>query len=406
MKLLSNTAALRIIDSVAIALGQALQLARVRVASLPSPVLGMMAERDHAHGESELLRRELEVFRAQREALKPHRRPDYPPEQRLAILQIMRLRGWNAVVTAKRFVLHPNTVRAWVQTVEGRRDPGRLLGDVPWNRIHDGVRWAVHELRRLCPEPEMGTRTIAKHLVRSGIQVCRTTIQRVLREEKPPRPKRPRPGLVEAVGVPPHHLLAPASLNEVWHLDLAELRILWFRYTIAALLDGYSRKLLALKVYPGTPTSNDIIGLMQRTAMRFGSPRFLITDHGCQFRKRFRKAMKDLGIRVLRGRVRCPAFNGKAERLFRTFRGWQRRTLLPLGLTGIQRKLDAFVYWYNTERPHQGLKGLTPEEAWSGETQKDAFLFRSNATPPYVQVTRRSCRGDPSLPSIRVHIAA
>ena len=58
----------------------------------------------------------------------PHKRPEYPPEQRLAILQVMRLRGWNAVVTAKRFVLHPNTVRAWVQAVEGRRESGRLLG--------------------------------------------------------------------------------------------------------------------------------------------------------------------------------------------------------------------------------------------------------------------------------------
>ncbi len=406
MQLLNNTAALRIIDSVAIVLGQAMQLARARVASVGSSVLRMMAERDHAHGESDLLRRELEVFRAQRENMQPHKRPEYPPEQRLAILQIMRLRGWNAVVTAKRFVLHPNTVRAWVQAVEGRRESGRLLGDLPWNRVHDAVRWAVHELRRLCPEPEIGTRTVARHLLRSGIQISRSTVQRVSREEKPPSPRRSRAGMLEAAGAQPRHLLAPVSPNEVWHLDLAELRIVRFRYTIAALLDGYSRKLLALKVYQSSPNSADIVGLMRDTIHRFGSPRFLITDHECQFRWRFRTEVGELNVKVVRGRVRCPAFNGKVERFFKTLRTWQRRTFLPLSLSGIQRKLDVFLYWYNTERPHQGIKGLTPNEAWAGETLTGSIAFRSaRSVSPRIRIRRRSCRGDPCLPSIRVRVA-
>ena len=42
-----------------------------------------------------MLRREAEIFRAQRKSLPPHRRPDYRPEQRLAILQLRGLRGWS-----------------------------------------------------------------------------------------------------------------------------------------------------------------------------------------------------------------------------------------------------------------------------------------------------------------------
>ena len=68
----------------------------------------------------ELLRRELAVLRDQRAGLHPSKRPDYAPEQRLAILQVMRLRGWNAKDTARRFVLHPNTVRSWIKIVDGR----------------------------------------------------------------------------------------------------------------------------------------------------------------------------------------------------------------------------------------------------------------------------------------------
>ncbi len=205
----------------------------------------------------------------------------------------------------------------------------------------------------------------------------------------------------------PRHLLAPVSPNEVWHLDLAELRIVWFRYTVAALLDGYSRKLLALKVYPGSPKSADLVGLMRDAIHRSGPPRFLITDHGCQFRRRFRTEVGDLNVKVVRGRVRCPAFNGKVERFFKTLRTWQRRTFLPLSLSGIQRKLDVFLYWYNTERPHQGIKGLTPNEAWAGETLTGSIAFRSaRSVSPRIRIRRRSCRGDPCLPSIHVRVAA
>lgn len=106
MSLFANATALRVIDAMAIVLCQALQLARARIASAASPVLRMMAERDHAVSEVELLRRELDIFRGQREAMPPHRRPDYSPQQRLAILQLMRLRDWNIGVVAKRFILH------------------------------------------------------------------------------------------------------------------------------------------------------------------------------------------------------------------------------------------------------------------------------------------------------------
>lgn len=89
MPLFASTTALRIIDAMAIVLNQALQLARARIASSASPVIRMMVERDHALYESELLRRELGIVRGQREAMPPHRRPDYTAEQRLAIIQVM-----------------------------------------------------------------------------------------------------------------------------------------------------------------------------------------------------------------------------------------------------------------------------------------------------------------------------
>jgi transposase InsO family protein len=276
----------------------------------------MMAERDHAHGELDLLRREVEILRGQREGLVPHRRPDFRPEHRLAILQLMRMRDWRVAVVARRFVLHPNTIRSWIKAVEGRGNDRLLTPAVVWNRVDDVVRWAVHEPRRLCPEPEFGTRTIARHLVRAGIAIT-----------------------------------------------------------------------------------------------EFGAPRFLITDHGSQFRRRFKAAMTKRGIRHVRGRVRAPFLNGKCERLFKTFRGWWRLVLSPITVSGIQTRLDCFRGWYDEYRPHSSIHGLTPAEAWNATALPEPIPIRArDQLEPQIDVRRRCCRGDPRLPiidiSVHLHHAA
>jgi hypothetical protein len=101
-----------LIDKVAIAFRRAYVLARTRAASHPSPIVRLMARRDHVHWEMRMLEREADVLRAQRAKLNPYRRPDYAPTQRVEILQIMALRGWSIQETADRFVVHPNTIRA------------------------------------------------------------------------------------------------------------------------------------------------------------------------------------------------------------------------------------------------------------------------------------------------------
>ncbi|HAI11598.1 MAG TPA: hypothetical protein DCM28_07825 [Phycisphaerales bacterium] len=80
--MITSTATLKIIDSVAIVIAQAYQLARCRLASTASPAMQMMMECDELHTEVVWLKRELEILRSQRAVLAPKKRPAYSPEQR------------------------------------------------------------------------------------------------------------------------------------------------------------------------------------------------------------------------------------------------------------------------------------------------------------------------------------
>jgi len=276
-----------LIESVAVAMAQGYGLARVRAFSHPSAMIRMLAQRDHLHSEASLLEREVAIFRAQRLAKVPRRRAQFAPEQRGEILQLIAFRGWSAKYAASRFGLHPNTIRNWKRLLRDKHQAEHRFGEPPWNRLHDAVRWTVHEIRRLCLEREFGTRTIARHMLRAGIQISRASVRRILEEELA-RPNRASQAVVVAMPADTdrslRHLMDPRSPHAVWHIDLTELRVLWCRFEVAAVLDGYSRKLLALRVFHHRPTSDDMIRLIGRCIRHEGrSPRFIISDHGAQF---------------------------------------------------------------------------------------------------------------------------
>ncbi len=400
----SKSSVLQYIDDIAIAVAQGYKLARARLISHPSPVVRLAIARDAMAWDAALLEREQAVFRQERQRIPSKQRPHYTPTNRLEILQIIRLRDWSAAEAARRFVLHPNTVRGWMKHLQTHGASSVLFTGPAWNRIHDAVRWTVHELRRLCPERECGTRTIARHIIRAAVQISRSSVQRVLREERPKR-RSVRPAMVPPEGAEPYHLLAPQTTNRVWQIDMMQLRILWFRVTIVALLDGFSRKLLRLKVYAAAPTTADMLSVVRSAIKSFGHPRFIITDHGSQFMDTFKTKLRHGGITVVQGKVRQPSFNGKVERLFRTLRIWLRITVVPISSRPLQRRLDDYKSWYNQHRPHASLGGRMPDEAWKCiELQKPIPMRAADPDEIVVQVRRQAYRGDPALPIVTIRV--
>ncbi len=63
----------------------------------------------------------------------------------------------------------------------------------------------------------------------------------------------------------------PKTPHFVWHTDITEVRVLWKRFEIAAVLDGYSRKLLGIKAFNRRVTTSDMVRLINETAVQSGT---------------------------------------------------------------------------------------------------------------------------------------
>ncbi len=98
----------------------------------------------------------------------------------------------------------------------------------------------------------------------------------------------------------------------------------------------------------------------------------VLTDGGPEFKGAFEETCRALGIRHTRARPRHAWTNGFVERLQGTIlhEHWriQFRRQYFMSRAAMQRTLDAFLRFYNEQRPHQGyrLRGQTPAQLFWG----------------------------------------
>ena len=89
-------------------------------------------------------------------------------------------------------------------------------------------------------------------------------------------------------------------------------------------------------------------------------PRFLIRDNDKKFTTAHDTVFRSEHIRIIRTPIQAPNANAFAERWARTVRQECLDHLLIFNEAHLRRVLQAFVDYYNTARPHQGLAQQTP----------------------------------------------
>ncbi len=130
-----------------------------------------------------MLREELRINGARMNCVPSHRRPQYTAIERMAILQLRAMRGWNKAETARHFFVTDDTIRSWLRRVD---DDSLVQTKTPVNRFPDFVRYAIQQIKLFCPT--LGKVKIADMLARAGIHIGKTTVGRILKENPVKRP--------------------------------------------------------------------------------------------------------------------------------------------------------------------------------------------------------------------------
>ena len=164
--------------------------------------------------------------------------------------------------------------------------------------------------------------------------------------------------------------------NHTWAADLTFLP--QADSPVLGVLDHGTRASLRLTELR-TRTTIAILRVLLDLFERFGRPRFFRTDNESIFSSPLLPAaLWTLGIRHKRTDPFCPWQNGRIERFFGTFKERILRWWEEAGIPAeVQPDLDVLRVWYNHVRPHQGLAGRTPAEAWSGRASAKPLRYFS-----------------------------
>ena len=227
-------------------------------------------------------------------------------------------------------------------------------------------------MRRLDEEytahPFYGSRRMTAVLRRSGYTVNRKRVMRLM-QQMGLAAIYPKPVLSRA---DPDHRVYPYLLrgvpvtgpDHVWSTDITYIRLSRGFVYLAAILDWYSRKVLAWRLSNTLETRFCLDCLDD--ALRVGQPLIFNSDQGVQFTSTaFTGRLAQVGIRISmdgRGRAHDNIF---VERLWRSVKYEE---VYPNGydtLDDTYHGLHRYFEFYNHQRPHQALDYRTPAEVYA-----------------------------------------
>jgi putative transposase len=158
--------------------------------------------------------------------------------------------------------------------------------------------------------------------------------------------------------------------NHIWGTDITYIPLLGGFCYLVAIIDWYSRKVIAWRLSNTLDTTFCIE--MLREALLIGIPDYFNSDQGCQFTSDdFTSELKlHPSIQIsMDGRGRC-LDNIFTERLWRTvkyediyIKGYEM-------VADVQKGLMEYFTFYNSKRPHQSLNYETPDQFYYKKTSQ------------------------------------
>ncbi len=175
-----------------------------------------------------------------------------------------------------------------------------------------------------------------------------------------------------------------AEPNRIWVSDCTQFKVLGKTYHICAILDLFSRKLIAYKISPRASTQ--LVTATFNLAFEIRKPTGSLmfhTDQGCQYTSQaFRKLLLKNNVTQSFSKPRTPYDNGVMESFFSSLKQEELYRTSYSSEKDFKRRVAAYMEFYNNIRPHRANKYKTPNQVettyfnrlTTGGSEVDPFL--------------------------------
>ena len=225
------------------------------------------------------------------------------------------------------------------------------------NEIQD--IWLAH--------PYYGYRRITRQLRKAGYDVNRKRVYRLMQQMQLQAiyPK-PRLSLSNQGHKTFPYLLKELKItrpNQVWMTDITYIRVPKGMVYLVALIDVYSRYVVAWELSTSLETGF-CLAVLEKALLRH-KPDILNSDQGCQFTSEaWIQAVEKAGIQIsMDGKGRC-LDNVYIERFWRSLKYEDMYVNPPQTVTEARQTIAQYIAFYNQERPHQSLQYQVPAEVY------------------------------------------
>ena len=216
--------------------------------------------------------------------------------------------------------------------------------------------------------PFAGSRMLRDMLSQQGFEVGRRHVRTLMRQMaieaiyRRPNTSKPAPG---------HRIysyllrgLAITRPNQVWAMDITYIPMARGFVYLAAVVDWFSRRVLAWKLSI-TMDVSFCIEALEEALSNYGKPEIFNTDQGSQFTSEaFTGRLKTEGIQIsMDGKGRwCD--NVFVERLWRSLKYEEVYLHAYESVSETRTKIGRYIEFYNERRPHSSLKAQTPDQVY------------------------------------------
>jgi transposase InsO family protein len=287
----------------------------------------------------------------------------YTPSQRAQILEYAAKHG--PAATSKKFEVSRFSIRDWARKTAAAAAGGTLPAPTTGpdtNAADERERRVLHEWRA---HPGLGPSQVRNQLRRAGYKVSVHSVRVVMEAHGYVTPKIRREAATNN-----YEATRP---NALWHLDFLHRYVHKQLVYVLLLIDDYSRFIVGAALWEGERVGA-VIETFEASIARHGRPEKAMSDGGSAFYAwkgigQFTRLLEELETDQLI--AERPQSNGKLENLNANIQKELFNVEKFFDLGEAQRRLRAWVSFYNFRRTHHALGGLlVPADRYFGRSDE------------------------------------